>query len=187
VRHARTSRRTFYECLPDKESAFIELIRESSIAIHQLVEAGMDPEALWNEQVERAIDAYVSALTDDPVLAATVSHELPTLGRRGAAFQHEGIERFAELFVRITRWPEMRRAGVRLVTTDAAVMPDGWIGRAHCACHASGTPLADAGATTKAVIKAAISRTRPHVASRPLHNACRPATERERFELSVRQ
>jgi AcrR family transcriptional regulator len=156
VRHARTSRRTFYECFPDKESAFVELIRESSIAIHQLVEAGMDPEAPWSEQIERAIDAYLSALTDDPALAATVSRELPTLGKRGAALQHEGIERFAELFVRLTSGSEMRRAGVGQVTADAAVMLMGGVAELIARAMYQGTPLADAGATAKAVIKAAI-------------------------------
>src|SRR5690242_4043853 len=62
VRNARTSRRTFYECFPDKESAFVELIRAASVAVLASVEAAIDPEAPWEEQVEVAIDAYLTAL-----------------------------------------------------------------------------------------------------------------------------
>src|SRR5947209_3547108 len=91
VRHARTSRRTFYECFEDKESAFVELIRQSSNGVMELVEMETDESAPWDAQVDRAVDVYLGALAEDPALTATVSRELPTLGERGAALQHEGI------------------------------------------------------------------------------------------------
>jgi AcrR family transcriptional regulator len=156
VRHARTSRRTFYECFPDKESAFVELIRESSIGILGLVEAAVDPEAPWDTQVDRAIDAYLSALTEDPALTATVSRELPTLGERGAALQHEGIDRFAQLVVKIAGGPGMRRAGVRPVKPDAAVMLIGGVAELIARAMHDGRPLSEVGDTAKAIIKAVI-------------------------------
>jgi AcrR family transcriptional regulator len=156
VRHARTSRRTFYECFPDKESAFVELIRESSIAILELVDAAIDPEATWDSQVDRAIDTYLSALTEDPALTATVSRELPTLGERGAALQHEGIDRFASLVVKITSGPAMRRAGVAPVTPDAAVMLIGGVAELVARATHDGRPLSEVGDTAKAVLKAVI-------------------------------
>jgi AcrR family transcriptional regulator len=156
VRHARTSRRTFYECFPDKESAFVELIRESSIAILELVAAAVDPEAPWDAQVDRAIDVYLSALTEDPALTATVSRELPTLGERGVALQHEGIDRFAHLVVRITNGPGMRRDGVVPVTPDAAVMLIGGVAELIARATHQGTPLAEVGNTAKVIIKAVI-------------------------------
>ncbi len=156
VRHAHTSRRTFYECFPDKESAFVELIRESSIAILALVDAAVDPEAPWDAQVDRAIDVYHSALTEDPALTATVSRELPTLGDRGAALQHEGIDRFAQLVVRITNGPRMRRAGVAPVSPDAAVMLIGGIAELIARATRDGRALSEVGDTAKAIIKAVI-------------------------------
>lgn len=156
VRHARTSRRTFYECFPDKESAFVELIRESNIAIRELVEAAVDPEARWDEQVDRAVDVFLASLTEDPALTATVSRELPTLGERGAALQHEGIGLFAELVVTITCGPGMRRDGVEPVTPDAAVMLMGGVAELIARATHEGTPLAEVGTTAKAVIKAVI-------------------------------
>jgi AcrR family transcriptional regulator len=156
VRYAHTSRRTFYECFPDKESAFVELIRESSIAILELVDAAVDPEAPWDAQVDRAIDVYLSALTEDPALTATVSRELPTLGERGAALQHEGIDRFAQLVVRLTNGPGMRRAGVAPVSPDAAVMLIGGIAELIARATRDGRALSEVGDTAKAVIKTVV-------------------------------
>jgi AcrR family transcriptional regulator len=156
VRHAHTSRRTFYECFHDKESAFVELIRESSIAILELVDAAVDPEAPWDAQVDHAIDVYLSALTDDPALTATVSRELPTLGERGAALQHEGIDRFADLVVKITSGPGMRRAGVAPVTPAAAVMLIGGVAELIARATHDGRPLSEVGDTAKAIVKAVI-------------------------------
>jgi AcrR family transcriptional regulator len=156
VRHARTSRRTFYECFPDKESAFVELIRESSNGLMELVEVETDEHAGWEEQVDRAIDVYLGALAEDPALTATLSRELPTLGERGAALQHEGIDRFAHLVVRMTSRPAMRRDGLEPVSLDTAVMLVGGIAELVARATHEGTPLTGVGVTAKAVIKSVI-------------------------------
>ncbi len=173
VRHAHTSRRTFYECFADKESAFVELIRESSIAILGLVEAAVDPRAPWEEQIDGALDAYFAALSGDPALVATVSRELPTLGERGAALQHEGVERFAQLVVRLTRGPGMRRAGVRAVTLEEAAMLMGGVAELVARAVHEDRPLSEAAGTAKTVIKAAIGPP-SRGASRPRTRAARP-------------
>ncbi len=173
VRHAHTSRRTFYECFVDKESAFVELIREASIAIRGLVEAAVDPQAPWAEQIDAALDAYFAALSGDPTLVATVSRELPTLGERGAALQHEGVERFAQLLVQLTRGREMRRAGVRAVTLEEAAMLMGGVAELVARSAHENRPLAAAAGTAKTVIKAAIGPPSPG-ASRPRARAARP-------------
>jgi AcrR family transcriptional regulator len=154
VGHARTSRRTFYECFPDKESAFVELIRELRSSVIQLIEAAIDPNAPWEQQVDRAIDAYLGAISEDPALSATVSRALPTLGERGAALQHEGIDRFARLVVGMASGPGMRRDGVAPISHDAAVMLMGGVAELINRARSEGIELAAAGATAKSVIKA---------------------------------
>lgn len=173
VRHARTSRRTFYECFADKESAFVELIRESSVALRDLVEAAIDPEAPWEEQIDGALDAYFTALSGDRALVATVSRELPTLGERGAALQHEGVERFAQLVVRLTREPGMRRAGVRAVTLEEAAMLMGGVAELVARAVHENRPLSEAAGTAKTVIRTALGPPSPG-ASRPRTRAARP-------------
>jgi len=159
VRHARTSKRTFYECFPDKESAFVELIREWNVGIHAAVEIAIDAQASWGEQVDQAIDTYVAALVEDPAVAAIVSRDLPTLGARGAALQREGIDRFASLMVRISRRPEARARGIDPVSQSAAVMLVGGIAELIARASQDGTPLSEVADTAKAVVKAAIQPT----------------------------
>lgn len=156
VGHARTSRRTFYECFPDKEAAFVELIRELRSSIVQLIEAAIDPDAPWDEQIDRAIDVYLGALTEDSALSATVSRALPTLGDRGAALQHEGIDQFARLVVEMASGSGMRRDGVSPLTLATAVMLMGGVAELINRARHEGADLAVAGATAKSVIKAVI-------------------------------
>ncbi len=126
VRHARTSNRTFYECFPDKESAFVELIRTSSVGLFASVEMIVEVGGPWEERVEQAVHAYLQALTDDPMLVAAISRELPALGERGAALQREALDRFADLFVRISHEPEIRAAGGEALVCPVDIRkPDG--------------------------------------------------------------
>jgi AcrR family transcriptional regulator len=166
VRRARTSRRTFYECFPDKESAFVELIDELRTALHARVQEAVDPQAPWDEQIDRAIDAYFAALADDSALATTVSRELPALGERGAALHHETVDRFAQLVVGMTGGPAMRRAGVRRVTRNEAVMLMGGVAELIARAMQGDLPLSRARTTVKAVIKAAIEPRPPGASPR---------------------
>src|SRR3954453_18444532 len=68
VRHARTSRRTFYECFADKESCFVELVEASNLAIVDEMRVAVDPAAAWDVQVDQAIESYLEALSRNPSL-----------------------------------------------------------------------------------------------------------------------
>lgn len=161
VKHARTSRRTFYECFPDKESCFIEMIRAASQAIAAEIEAAVDPAAPWESQVDQAIDAYLGALSRDPALTATISRELPALGARGAALQQEGVERFAKLIVTLSARPGMRRAGIEPVDLETAVMLTGGISELVARTDPNDADLSNVAATAKAVVKAVLGPAKP--------------------------
>jgi AcrR family transcriptional regulator len=55
VRHARTSRRTFYEHFPSKQACFIALLQESNAAMVRQIAAAVDPGARWNAQVRQGV------------------------------------------------------------------------------------------------------------------------------------
>lgn len=99
VRHARTSRRTFYECFPDKESCFVELVEAARAVVIDSVRKAVDPKASWQEQVDSAVDAYVEALQIDPAITVIVVRELPMLGERGLRLLRESVELYSELVV----------------------------------------------------------------------------------------
>jgi AcrR family transcriptional regulator len=99
VRIARTSRRTFYEQFADRDACFLALFEQTNVAtmeaIAAAVEAGDPPE----QQVDRALDAYLQSVIEHPALHWSFVRELPGLGPAGAAAQAVVIERFAELLV----------------------------------------------------------------------------------------
>jgi AcrR family transcriptional regulator len=127
VRHARASRTTFYNCFADKESCFVELVREATTLGIALVEAAVDPSAPWRQQVDDGVEAYFAALTADPAMTVAVSRDLASLGARGVAVVQEGVERYAEVLCRLTGRDAMRSAGVMGLSMDAAVLLVGGI------------------------------------------------------------
>ncbi|HLJ02425.1 MAG TPA: TetR/AcrR family transcriptional regulator [Solirubrobacteraceae bacterium] len=156
VRLAHTSRRTFYECFADKETCFVELVREATTRLLATIEASIDPAAPWEAQVDRAVDTYVQALAEDPAMIATISRELPALGLRGAAVQREGIERYAALVVRLAASGRMVQAGVRKLPLQAAVMLVGGINELVIHAVEHGESLDTVAAVAKDVIKAVL-------------------------------
>jgi AcrR family transcriptional regulator len=160
VRRARTSRRTFYECFDDKESCFVELVREATTQMIATIEESVDLTAAWDVQIDKAIDIYVQALAEDPAMTATISRELPALGLRGAAVQREGIERYAGFMVRMLSSEAVRAAGVRQPSLETAVMLLGGVNELviHAVDH--GEPLSMVADVAKDVIKAVIDPAR---------------------------
>ena len=57
VRHARTSRRTFYEHFTSKQACFIALLQEADAAMFAQIAAAVDRRAPWDTQVRQAIEA----------------------------------------------------------------------------------------------------------------------------------
>ncbi len=153
VRLAHTSRRTFYECFTDKESCFVELVREATTQLLATIAAAIDLDAPWDTQIDQAIDAYLHALEDDPAVTATISRELPALGLRGAAVQREGIERYAELMVRLARSARTRNARVREPSLETAVMLVGGLNELVIHAVERGESLSTVASVAKDVIK----------------------------------
>lgn len=122
VANARTSRSTFYKCFEDKDSCFYELVRNVTTIGLAEVENAVDSTASWRVQVQVAIGTYFRLLGLDPALTVAWSRDLAGLGPQGVAVQQEGVERYADLMRRISGRVVMRRAGVRQLTMEAAVM-----------------------------------------------------------------
>src|SRR6187402_3447300 len=59
VRHARTSKRTFYGEFSSKEDCFIDLLRTNNEEMIRRISGAVDPEADWQQQIRQAVDAYV--------------------------------------------------------------------------------------------------------------------------------
>ena len=154
VRHARTSRRTFYEHFADKEACFLELVQATGRLLAAEVEAAIDPRAPWEEQIDQAVDAYVEALARDPAITLALFRELPAVGGDAVAVQREGIDRFAELCLRLVDSPAFRRAGVAPLTADSALMIIGGVNELVVHVVERGDDVAKVGPVAKDAIKA---------------------------------
>src|SRR5262249_61523161 len=66
VRHARTSRRTFYEHFASKQACFVALLQESNAEMVRQIAAAVDPRAPWGTQVRQAIEAWPACAQAQP-------------------------------------------------------------------------------------------------------------------------
>jgi AcrR family transcriptional regulator len=153
VRLAQVSKRTFYECFPDKESCFVELIEQWSDELFAAVERALDPEGPWEAQVDACLDAYLAALNRDRAFNVFVTRELASLGSRGAHLEARDVDRFVTFLMEMTRDRGMRRAGVEPVTRDTAVMLIGGISELVDRATRDGRPPESTAETIKAVVK----------------------------------
>jgi AcrR family transcriptional regulator len=160
VRLARTSRRTFYECFRDKESCFVELVRESTSELIGAIEAAVERDAPWQTQVDQAVDLYLHTLAGDPAMTATISRELPALGLRGAEVQREGIERYAQLVVRLSEGAASRDGAIRALSLETAIMVVGGLNELVVYAIEHERPLDSIAAVAKDLYAAVINRPR---------------------------
>ncbi len=120
VRHARASRRTFYNHFDDKEACFVELMSTMTDAFLAEVDRAIDREAPLDTQIEQAIDTYLGLDTSDPELGQTFAS--PSLGERIVMAQREAFERYAELIVSVVESDSARDPRVTPVSVERAYM-----------------------------------------------------------------
>ena len=112
VRHARTSRRTFYEHFPSKQACYIALLQEANAAMVRQIATAVDPRAPWDAQVRQAIEAWIAVAQSDLPLTMSWIRDLPSLGSDARHLQREWLEAFVVLIQDLTDTPELRAVGV---------------------------------------------------------------------------
>jgi AcrR family transcriptional regulator len=155
VRHARASRRTFYNHFEDKEACFVELMRTTADAFLEAVDRAIDREASIAKQIEQAIDTYLSLVTGDPDLMSTFAS--PALGERTVLTQREGFERYAELIVAVVESDSARDPRVAPVSIERAYLLVSGLHQTLVRALVRGEDLDRASYEFKAVIKLVLS------------------------------
>jgi AcrR family transcriptional regulator len=153
VRNARTSKRTFYECFVDKDTCLVALAEEWAAALRQAVDDGVDRQAPWDTQIDAAVDAFISAVAADPVLAVAISRELPTLGGRSLELWESDVDFYSAFYMELSRGKTMRRAGVQPLSKERAVILVGGLAELIDRCLRTGQSLDTAGDAMKDVMK----------------------------------
>ncbi|HME46886.1 TetR/AcrR family transcriptional regulator [Mycobacterium sp.] len=122
VRHARTSKRTFYQEFSSKEECFIDLLWTANQEMMAHIRAAVDPEAPWQDQIRQAIDAYCDSIESRPAITLSWIREMPALGTVVRSVQRRGIEDLTEMLVELTDSPGFRRADVPPISKPVAVI-----------------------------------------------------------------
>jgi AcrR family transcriptional regulator len=124
VRLARTSRRSFYEHFEDRDACFLALFDAINDAMMRRVAENVDPAGSLDEQVDAAVDGYISSVTEQPTLFASFVRELPGLGQPGAQRSGAALERFARTLIALVAAAGQAQPGVvrRPLTMDTAVI-----------------------------------------------------------------
>jgi AcrR family transcriptional regulator len=122
VRHACTSRRTFYEHFASKQACFVALLREANAEMVRQVAAAVDPHAPWEAQVRQAIEAWIGCAKSQPAVTLSWIRETPSLGDDARQLQRESIEAFIVLIQRLTDTGRWRAAGIVPPSRQHAIM-----------------------------------------------------------------
>lgn len=122
VRHARTSKRTFYDQFGTKEDCFLELLRTNNAALIHGIEAAVDPDAAWPDQIGQAVGAYVDHIASAPAITLSWIRELPALGARARPLQREAMRALTDLLIELSGNPGFHRAGLSRLTEPMAII-----------------------------------------------------------------
>ena len=120
ARHARVSKRTFYEHFADKQECFLAVYAAASDRLLQLVGEAARPDLDWLHQVRAAVHAYLSALQTEPALTRAMLLELPSAGPEALRLRRRGQQDFAALLLERVEQGVRERPGTRPISPAMA-------------------------------------------------------------------
>ncbi len=122
VRHARTSRRTFYEHFTGKQDCLIALLEEDNDQIVASIAAAVNPRSPWQVQVRQAIEAWIGGVQDDPGVRLCWIRVVPSLGAAARPLLRRTMAVFAALIRTLAQSPELASAGVTPPAAQETIM-----------------------------------------------------------------
>jgi AcrR family transcriptional regulator len=143
VRHARTSKRTFYSEFPSKEDCFAELLTANNDELVETISAAVDPHAPWHEQVRQAVVTYVHHIDERRAITLSWIRELPALGEYARPTLRRGFARLATMIVDLSGNEGFRAAGLPPISHAAAVILVGGLRELTAQTMEDGDPAAD--------------------------------------------
>jgi AcrR family transcriptional regulator len=113
VRHARVSKRTFYEQFSDKEACFLDLYSQTSDELLALIAAAASGDAPWEQRLEAAARAYFERLGAEPALSRAALVEIQAAGPRALRLRRDVQRRYAELLQALSAQAAAELPGLR--------------------------------------------------------------------------
>jgi AcrR family transcriptional regulator len=122
VRHARTSKRTFYEQFASKEECLIELLRRNNENLIANIRNAVDPDADWHVQIRQAVVAYVDHIEARPAITLSWIRELPAVGVVAQPLHRLAMEHLTDMLVDLSDSPGFRRAQITPLSRPLALI-----------------------------------------------------------------
>ncbi len=122
VRHARTSRRTFYEHFASKEACFVALLTDANAEMIRQISAAVDPEAPWSDQVRQAVEAWIRCSEAEPAITLSWIRDVPSLGAAARDLQRDVMEAFIAMIQTLCDNAQWHAAGIGPVPRQLAIM-----------------------------------------------------------------
>jgi len=122
VRHARTSRRTFYAEFASKEECYVALLDVMNAELRECIAAAVDPAAPWPDQVRAAVLAYVDSAASEPAVTLSWIREMPALGEVGRQVQRRAMDALTDLLMRLASNAQFRGGGAVPMTRPLALI-----------------------------------------------------------------
>lgn len=123
VRHARTSKRTFYSQFPSKEQCFLELLHADIERLADEISCAVEPDADWQTQIRQAVEAYVAHIGSQPAITLSWIRELPSMDAAAARpYQRRGVHLLTSLLMDLSGSPGFQKAGLPPLTRPLAVI-----------------------------------------------------------------
>lgn len=103
VREAGVSKRTFYEHFESKDACFLELYRVVSMNALNTLRDSVSAQRPWQQQLEQALQAYLSHMAANPELLRTLFIEIHHLGAAGERARRDVMDALAAFMVETLR------------------------------------------------------------------------------------
>jgi AcrR family transcriptional regulator len=122
VRHAKTSKRTFYDEFASKEECFIELLRTNNESLIAHIMAAVDPDSTPDVQIRAAVGAYVEHIQFRPAITLSWIREAPALGDLARPLNRLAMRELTDMLVGLSLSVGFERAGVRPASRQLALI-----------------------------------------------------------------
>lgn len=113
VRHARVSKRTFYEHFADKEECFLACYAYASELALRAVVAGAGTGGCWLQRVRGSVRAYLATLRLHPALTRTLLLEVHGAGQRALVMRRRVLSRFSRMLCDLVDEGRKANSGVQ--------------------------------------------------------------------------
>ena len=140
VRHARVSKRTFYEHFADKEACYLALYSAASDYLLGVIADAVAIDGTWEERLRASTHAYLAALAALPALTRTFLVEIQAAGPAALAQRRQVLGRWAELLRTLTAEAARDEPGLRPLSAEMAAAVVGGINELQLLTLEQGDP-----------------------------------------------